>query len=246
MPNTKQEFTIGDNIYSVLKNNIIELMIKPGETISIKDISTQLNVGRSPVRDALIKLEKEGLIKSMPQKGTMIAKIDMERVQEEQYLRECLEEKTIYLFMKMHEKSDIGKLKKIYEKQKQCVAKMDSRRFLQYDEDFHEIFYQVAGKPLCWQTIQSMSGHYRRIRLLSLLEENILTNVLVQHEQIITLIEENKTEELIELIHDHVTRLKTEELDLHHKYPELFENINFRTENTTGLLKKDFLNMIKK
>lgn len=246
MPNTKQEMTLGDNVYTVLKNNIIELMIKPGETISIKDISAQLNAGRSPVRDALIKLEKEGLIKSMPQKGTMIAKIDLDRVAEEQYLRECLEEKTISLFMKMHEKSDIGKLKSIYEKQKQCVERMDSRKFLQYDEDFHEIFYQVAGKPLCWQTIQSMSGHYRRIRLLSLLEEDILKNVLLQHEQMINYIEENKTQEIVELIHDHVSRLKSEELDLLHKYPELFDNIKLRPDNTTGLLKKDFLNMLRK
>lgn len=246
MPSLKQEATTGDNIYNVLKNNIIELMIKPGETISIKDLSEQLNVGRSPVRDALIKLEKEGLIKSMPQKGTMIAKIDMERVQEEQYLRECLEEKTIGLFMKLHEDADVGKLKHIFEKQKKCAEEMDSRRFLQYDEDFHEIFYMVAGKPLCWHTIQSMSGHYRRIRLLSLLEPNIVNNVLVQHERIIQLIEDGKTEELLELIHDHLTKLKTEELDLHHKYPELFENVNLRSENTVGVLDKDFLNLIKK
>lgn len=246
MKQNGKEKTNGENIYLTLKNSIVELMIKPGETISIKDLSEQLGIGRSPVRDALIKLEKEGLIKSMPQKGTMIAKIDMERVEEEQFLRECLEEKTMKLFMKVVEVSDIKKIKCIYEKQLECIKQMDSRKFLQYDEDFHEVFYLTANKPLCWQTIQSMSGHYRRIRLLSLLEHDIMQNVLLQHEKMISFIEENKTEELLELTQDHITKLKMEQLDLHHRYPELFENIKVRQETTNEFLKRDFLDMLRK
>lgn len=242
----KQEITLGENVYSILKTNIVELMIKPGETISIKDICEQLGAGRSPVRDALIKLEKEGLIKSMPQKGTMIAKIDMERVAEEQFLRECLEEKTMALFMKMHEKSDLMKLKKIFEKQKACVAQLDSRTFLRYDEDFHEIFFEVAGKPLCWQAIQNMSGHYRRIRLLSLQEAETLNNVISEHEKIIRGIEENQAEVVCQLIHEHVSKLKTEELDILQKYPELFENVKVRAEHPVGFLEQDFLQQLRK
>ena len=89
--------TMGDDIYSNLRSYIIELRIRPGEIISIKDIATELNVGRSPVRDALIRLEKEGLITSLPQRGTMISRINLHRVTEERYIRACREEKTTML-----------------------------------------------------------------------------------------------------------------------------------------------------
>lgn len=248
MSSAKQELKIGDNVYNILRKSIIELNIKPGESISIKELCEQLSAGRSPIRDALIKLEKEGLIKSLPQKGTIIAKIDMDRVAEEQFLRECLEEKTMQIFMQQYEPSDINKLKDNLEQQKQSIKSMDSRKFLQYDEEFHEIIYLAAGKPLVWKTIQSTSGHYRRIRLLTLIEPDILKKTLSQHEQMISYIEMNKIEELSELVHEHVTKLKTEELDMIDKYPDLFEvtQKEIKSNNVDGVLQKDFLGMLLK
>lgn len=55
--------SIGEKVYLELKKSILELNRKPGEVVNIKDLCEQYGVSRSPVRDALIKLEKEGLIK---------------------------------------------------------------------------------------------------------------------------------------------------------------------------------------
>jgi DNA-binding GntR family transcriptional regulator len=243
--NERQVMTIGDNVYSYLRNNIIELNIKPGEIISIKDISVQLNVSRSPVRDALIKLEKEGLITTMPQRGTMISKIDLNRVTEERYLRECLEEKTILLFMEQHVPADIKRLEVIIENQKQSIIDVDHRKSLQYDDEFHKIFFEVTNKKLCWETIQNMSGHYKRSRLLSLAEKNILDNVIKQHEKLIAYIVEKNIDKLIETLHIHLNKLNAEDLDLSSKYPDLFEKQDKATNESNDLLQKDFLKMLK-
>ncbi|MDF2612441.1 MAG: GntR family transcriptional regulator [Clostridia bacterium] len=242
--NEKSIMTIGDSVYSSLRNNIIELNIKPGEMISIKDICTQLNVSRSPVRDALIKLEKEGLITSMPQRGTMISKIDLNRVSEERYLRECLEEKTMMLFLKCHKPEDIDRLKEIVKKQKESIADEDYRKSLQYDDEFHKIFFDATNKKLCWQTLQSTSGHYRRIRLLTMGDKNIVGSVIQQHEDIIECIVLQDAKRLEKLLRLHLTKLDTEELDLLEKYPELFE-IGFKPEASNDLLQQDFYKMLK-
>ncbi len=242
--NERQVMTIGDNVYSYLRNNIIELNIKPGEVISIKEISTQLNVSRSPVRDALIKLEKEGLITTMPQRGTMISKIDLNRVAEERYLRACLEEKTILLFMDQHEPSDIKKLEAIIENQKQSIIDSDYRKSLQYDDEFHKTFFEVTGKKLCWETIQNTSGHYKRSRLLSLAEQNIIGSVIKQHEELIKCVIEKNVDKLIKVLHVHLYKLDAENLDLSNKYPDLFESRSAAGEKVEDVLQKDFLKML--
>lgn len=134
-------FNIGDNVYYTLRKNIISLNLKPGEALSIKDISEKLNVSRSPVRDALIKLEKEGLVNIIPQKGTIVSKIDLKRVAEERFLRESLEENTIKLFVSVCKESDIQILRHCIEMQKQSIKDNDYMSFLKYDDNFHSVFF---------------------------------------------------------------------------------------------------------
>jgi DNA-binding GntR family transcriptional regulator len=85
--------TIGDGVYFTLRKNIVNLNLKPGEPLNVKSISEKLGVSRTPVRDAFIKLEKEGLVDVFPQKGTSVSRIDLRRVDEEKFIRESLEEK---------------------------------------------------------------------------------------------------------------------------------------------------------
>ena len=88
-----------DNIYDVLRTDILNLKLRPGMIFSIRDISEAYQVGRTPVRDALISLSKEGLITFLPQRGTMISKINYDKVLNERFLRTCVEEKVILEFM---------------------------------------------------------------------------------------------------------------------------------------------------
>ncbi|MFZ5966107.1 MAG: GntR family transcriptional regulator [Bacillota bacterium] len=232
-------FNIGDSVYYTLRKNIMALNFKPGEALSIKDISEQLNVSRSPVRDALIKLEKEGLVDVIPQKGTTVSKIDLKRVAEERFLRESLEENAIRLFMKAYKESDISTLRHYIEMQKQSLKDNDYISFLAYDDNFHSVFFQSIDKSMCWEIIQSMSGHYKRIRLMSLWDEKILSNVVIHHQEILEDICNNNLKGATGTLKKHLTKISIEESDLIKKYPDFF-----REQDNNNFLNKDFYNNI--
>lgn len=219
-------FNIGDSVYYTLRKNIIGLYLKPGEVLSIKDISEGLNVSRSPVRDALIKLEKEGLVDIIPQKGTIVSKIDLKRVEEERFLRESLEENAFKLFIEVYKESDIAILRHCIEMQEQSLKDQDYTTFLTYDDNFHSVFFQSIDKNMCWEIIQSLSGHYRRIRLMSLWDEKILSDVGIQHQQILEAIYNHDHEEAVERLKNHLTKISIEETELIDKYPEYFKEEN--------------------
>lgn len=228
-------YNIGDSVYYSLRKNIIALNFKPGETLSIKDISETLNVSRSPVRDALIKLGKEGLVDIIPQKGTSVSKIDLKRVAEEKFLRESLEESALRLFIKRYSESDLARLKNSIEMQKQSLKNNEYISFLEYDDNFHSIFFQSIDKNMCWEIVQSMSGHYRRMRLMSLWDDQIVTNVVAQHHAIIENIGNKNFEMAIEIAKKHFTKITTEELELLEKYPDYFKE-----RDNNNFLIKDF------
>ncbi|MBU3102299.1 MULTISPECIES: GntR family transcriptional regulator [Clostridium] len=238
----KRAVTIGDSVYYSLRKNIMYLNLKPGESINTKEIAEQLGVSRSPVRDSLIKLQKEGLITTIPKKGTIISKIDLNRVEEERFLRLCVEEKVLLLFLKCHSDSDLAELKDNLEKQKECISKKDMESFLEYDDQFHEVFFRVSNKMLCWEALDNMSGHYRRVRFMALSNVLVVNYVIDQHERFLKLILDENVEDLKILIELHITQQNKEEKALIEEYPDYFHCASDDIEN---FLKKDFLKMIK-
>lgn len=82
---------IRQDAYDQIKYNIVHFHSLPRQKVSEKSIAASLNLGRTPVREALIRMEREGLINVVPQSGTYIATIDMNIVKEGRFVRECIE-----------------------------------------------------------------------------------------------------------------------------------------------------------
>jgi len=218
---------IGDSIYYSLRKEIIELNLEPGEPLVIKEIAQKLGVSRSPVRDSIIKLGKEGLVDIFAQRGTYVSKIDLKRVEEEKFIRSSLEEKAILLFMNCYDDSSIIKLESLIEMQNISLQNQDYISFLDYDDEFHSIFFNVAEKKMSWNLIESISGHYRRLRLITLWDLEISEDVIKQHRQIIHYIKEKNIDMILQSIRQHFARIISQKDNIVEKYPGYFkQNFN--------------------
>lgn len=215
--------SISEKVYNGLRVSIVNLKLKPGEEIKINLIAENLGVSRSPVRDALLELEKEGLVDILPQIGTRVSKIDMERMHEERFLRSSLEEKTLEIFLTHHTEEDLYALKKNLEKQKKSVDEKDYPTFLNLDDEYHKIFFAAANKARCWELIRNMSGHYRRVRLLVLRATTVADNILSQHNELLELISGKRNEEAQKVIKNHLSKIIMEEKELLQEFPEYFK-----------------------
>ena len=74
------------NIYSILRDDIVKLRLKPGMFFNIKDICRLYDVGRSPGREALLQLEQEDLITVLPHRGSIVSKLDLDRIDNERFV----------------------------------------------------------------------------------------------------------------------------------------------------------------
>lgn len=245
MAGARKEQTASANVYDDLRREIIELNLKPGAIISIKDICEHFGTSRSPVRDALIRLEQEGLITSLPQRGTMISKIDFSRVEQERFFRVCVEERVMNEFIDRHTREDIDRLEKILELQLESVKNEEYRYFMELDDEFHAIFYEATGKSFCAKMIQQVSGHYRRVRLLTTVDMTISENVLEQHQQILEAVKKGDSKALHLVLNKHLSKIQDEEITFCKKYPDLFtESSSFERE--PDFWKEDFLKSLNK
>ncbi len=180
---------IAAQIYERLRRAITTLSMLPSEALSEKELSLQLGVSRTPVREALIRLADEGLIDILPQRGSFVAPIRLRDVEEAQFIRESLEVAVSRRLAGGCSRRFLTEIKSNLYDQEKAVNTEALDLFLDLDEAFHRSFCEEAGLPKSWRVIQSVKLQMDRVRYLSLPDLGHLRVLLTQHRSIVDAIE---------------------------------------------------------
>jgi DNA-binding GntR family transcriptional regulator len=226
--------SIQDSIYVSLRKNIVNLNLAPGTGISEKEVALRYKVSRTPVREAFIHLANEGLIQVVPQKETVVSLIDLARVEQEFFIRRSLEMAVLEPFIGRSTAQQLEMMEKLIELQNAAANEEDIIKFVDRDDDFHRIFFEAADQLLSWNMLQSISGHYHRVRLLTIRLKGIALGVVEQHKKVLAALREKDAAGAGELLREHINKLNTEEKLLKEEFPRYFAakggdnfNINF-------------------
>lgn len=211
---------VQDSIYAALRASIISLNLAPGTVISEKEISQRFNVSRTPVREAFIHLSKEGLIKVMPQKGSMVSRIDFTRVAQELFLRENLEPAALKQFIKNYQNSQLQELEKCMELQTEAAGTKKYEQFYRYDNMFHQVFF--SSQQVAWEILENMCGHYNRVRLLTIWLQDIVKDIVKEHKQLFQAVKKRDETKALVLLESHIHKLGAEEAMLRRLFPDFF------------------------
>lgn len=214
--------------YDYMKKDIMTFSLKPGEAVSAAKIAERYNVSRTPAREALVKLEIEGLVDIYPKSKSVISKIDVERARQEWFLRRTLELGMVDDLFKRVNESDILKMRacsrKMIELSKQEKTHDVVYEYLCCDNEFHALTYYVAGQSLSAATIANTMAHYSRIRILTDLDDYLQERTVNTHEQLIELLENHDREAYRSLLEKHLDYITQDTEDLRKMNPELFKD----------------------
>ncbi len=214
--------TVGDSLYLSLREDILSLRLKPGEELNIKRMAGSLNISRSPVRDALMRLAAESLVDIFPQRGCRVSLIDMRRVRQELFLREGVETLALEQFVPAARESDFERLEEIILRQRQAVHAQDQRKLLEYDEEFHALFFDSTGQSYARRILQNSCAHYRRVRLLSAFYGHIAAGITGEHSLLLQAMRARDVEKCVRLERAHLHRLDMQQLEMEKSRPEYF------------------------
>jgi DNA-binding GntR family transcriptional regulator len=222
MENKPRSGNIQDSIYVSLRKNIVNLNLAPGTGISEKEVALRYRVSRTPVREAFIHLAKEGLVQVIPQKETLVSLIDLARVEQEFFIRRSLEMAVLAPFIDKSTAEHLDTMDRLIEKQNAAADAGDIINFVDRDDDFHRIFFEAADQLLSWDTLQSTSGHYRRVRLLTIKLKGIAGGVMEEHRELLDALKKKNAPRARELLVEHLNKLNAEEELLKEEFPRYF------------------------
>lgn len=176
---------IAPQIVEYLRERILALELAPGTALSRVELQKQFGLSQTPVRDALMRLEEEGLVTVYPQYATLVSKIDINLARQTHFMRRAVEQEAVFNLAERATARHIAdRLRSANAKLKTLVASNEYADFLVLDRAFHFIIYEEAGLEHIWPIIRRHSGHIDRLRRLNLL--NVGTQRVVDaHDAII-------------------------------------------------------------
>jgi DNA-binding GntR family transcriptional regulator len=215
--------TASDEIFNILRKEILSLEFLPGQELKINNLCEQLQVSRSPVRDALMKLSTDGLVDIFPQRGTRVSLIDLQLVEEERFLRSSLEEKALIKAISSISDDDINKYQLAIKQQENLLSTNDLYEFFSSDVSFHKITFDLINKRECWKIINKRCVNYDRIRFLSFKNNVDKETIINQHYKIIEALKSKDKNQVENVIKTHLSKIDDEINSLFNEFPPYFK-----------------------
>ncbi|MGD1820466.1 MAG: GntR family transcriptional regulator [Pleomorphochaeta sp.] len=214
---------LADEVYSTLRNKILDLEYKPGKSISVASVANKLNISRSPVREAILRLNRENLIEIFPQSGSRISLIDIKNTEEERFVRRALEIEALNEMLTIDNSKSLKLMKECLIEQEKYAKAKNSLLFTKKDNEFHNNIFKSIKKEKCWNLINDFTPNEFRVRLLAITTGiSPYENVIQNHKDLILAIENRNLERAIKITQHHLEKISTELVILISRYPELF------------------------
>jgi GntR family transcriptional regulator, rspAB operon transcriptional repressor len=172
-------------IHEILRNRILTVDLAPGTVLSRASLQLEFGVSQTPVRDALMRLQEEGLVDVYPQYATVVAKIDVDHARQAQFLRLSIELEAVRR-LTLESPVETADRLGIILRQQQAVASPETYDIYDsLDRDFHRTLYERTNILQLWANVRRQSVHLDRLRRLNLPMPGKLNTVLEDHQAIV-------------------------------------------------------------
>ncbi|TPE46894.1 GntR family transcriptional regulator [Amaricoccus solimangrovi] len=210
-------------LHDLLRGRIISLDLAPGAPLSRVELAEEYGVSQTPVRDALRKLEQEGLVFVYPQSRTEVTRIDLDQARETQFLRLSLELEIARRLATSPDRGFVPVVARILRQQKAALElDADLARFKVLDLEFHQAFFTAAGVANLWPVVQERSGHIDRLRTLNLPDPGKALDILAVHSRIFDAITAGEAGAAEAAVREHLSGTLAAAEAIREKYPEYF------------------------
>lgn len=187
--NMNEYLPLRDVVFNTLRQAILKGELKPGERLMEVQLANKLGVSRTPIREAIRKLELEGLVLMVPRKGAEVAEITEKNLRDVLEVRRALEELAVELACDRITKEEIQKLKDAAKELEVALQNDEVTVLAEADVRFHDIIYLATDNQRLIQLLYNLREQMYRYRVEYLKKKEVHEILLEEHRQIIESIE---------------------------------------------------------
>ena len=216
-----QRGSVTASVTEQLRAAIVSLALQPGELLDKGLICERLGVSRFPVSEALARLQAEGLVEIMPQRGSMVSRVKIADVVEYMLIRKALEGEAVRALVARKPPGVLAELEQNLAEQARAARRGDRETFHRSDVEFHDILFSAMHFDRIRAVIESARANLDRARLL-ILDPRRLSLTHAEHKAIVDAIAAGDAETAAAAMRAHIDKVTGELLVFARQSPELF------------------------
>ena len=202
------ENTLTSEIADIVRERILKGEYQIGEKIKESSIAQELNVSRTPIREAFKMLEEEGLLDYLPNRGCYAKGFTKRDVSDIYTVREALEEIAMTWACERITDEEIDKLEEQCELMDFYTKKRDVQKILAMNSSFHDIIYNSTGSRFLAQVLRSYKGYLDKTRKSVFYREEFLDSIQEEHKAIFEAVKSRDKEQAVIAIKKHLASSK--------------------------------------
>jgi DNA-binding GntR family transcriptional regulator len=179
-PRQGEAASFADRAYYAIRELIVTLELPPGAVLREPELTEQLGIGRTPVREALRRLAQERLVEVFPRRGMFVTKVDVRDLARLCEVRLALEPEAARLAAERATQADLAELREVLA-ELDVRRKRDPRALIDLDERIHRAIYHASHNPYLAETLEQYYAHALRIWMVALARTNIGAAVSGHH-----------------------------------------------------------------
>jgi DNA-binding GntR family transcriptional regulator len=215
---------VAPQVLERLRERIVSLELPPGSLLSRGDVAAGFGVSQTPVRDALMRLEEEGLVDVFPQHKTVVSRIDIAQATQAHFLRRAIELEVARTLAIRGDATLVKRLRTTIARQRIALSAGDYPEFVAGDQAFHRQMYEAADVPGLWEDVRRRSGHIDRLRRLHLPAEGKGEAIVRDHARIVDAIAKGDAEAAQKRVRAHLSGTLAHADAIRARYPEYVAN----------------------
>ena len=202
--NMNEYLPLRDVVFNTLRQAILRGELKPGERLMEIQLANKLGVSRTPIREAIRKLELEGLVLMIPRKGAEVAEITEKNMRDVLEVRKALEELAVQLACEKITDEEIEEMKKAAEEFKMILKSKDITEIAEADVRFHDIIYMATDNQKLILLLNNLREQMYRYRVEYLKDERNYPTLMREHSEIVEGLMTKDKGRVTEAMHKHV------------------------------------------
>ena len=203
---------IRNQVLTQLRELILTSKIAPGERLYEERLAARIGSSRTPVREALHVLEREGLVESIPRVGYVVKGLDREEFDEIVEIRKAVESlAAIWAAGKLTD-SILKDLRDNIQRSRELIEQGHVEKFIDMDVKFHELISRASGRKRIYEMSQNLRSYMLFYRMTSSYEAGVAQRALAAHEKIIEAIRSKNEEKIRQAIVSHLNQVKKDVL----------------------------------
>ena len=146
--------SLREQIYTYLRSEIQQGKLKPGASINIDKMSRELAISKTPLKEAMIRLECEGFVTFVPRRGVQVRELALQDLKNYYEIIGQLESGVVFaVFDRLREAACVKRLKQSNAEQKNALKKKEYDRYYQLNLEFHDIFLKLSGNQTLYEMV---------------------------------------------------------------------------------------------